>query len=568
MTSEQRAEAPNRVGEIIGRKYEIYGVLGRGGFGVVYLVYAHGSDSVFALKTPRDKYLDDEATLDRFRIEANAWVNLERHPYLVQAHLVEEFSGRLYIVMEYIAPGEMGLNSLKGYLKHRPPDLEQSLRWGVQFCYGMEYARSRGIRCHRDIKPANIMIGQNQEVKITDFGLAAVLDQVSTKLAAGSPPYMPPEQFTNSADCDERSDIYAFGIVLFQMASGGKLPFMASRPRDSSKEETARFVVEMQSMHSRAPVPKLDSPLFPIIRRCMEKKPGDRYQSFKALRSDLERVFKQETGQVVKLPESKDLSISEWNNKGVSLNSLGRFEEAIYAFNTVLEMDPLDVSAWNNKGTSLNGLGSFEEAIQCYDKALTIDPRNAYAWNNKGMSYNGLERFGEAVDCFDVALEIHPQYAEAWTNKGISFNRMGEPREAIRCHNKALRFDPQLATTWFNLADSFQLLDSFEEAVSCYEKALELEPNRPQVWFKKAQLEESLGWKRRAARSYKEFISLAPEQLTEQVMQACIWLVKADVDPDHPGVYDRLQEAGVQGTGVQGASPQEADEDSQKSPEP
>ena len=74
----------------------------------------------------------------------------------------------------------------------------------------------------------------------------------------------------------------------------------------------------------------------------MEKKPADRYQSFVDLRADLERIFRQETGQVVKLPESKELSISEWNNKGVSLNSLGRFEEAIHAFNTVLEMDPLD----------------------------------------------------------------------------------------------------------------------------------------------------------------------------------------------------------------------------------
>jgi len=542
MTSEQPTIAPDRVGEIIGRKYQIYGVLGRGGFGVVYLVFAHGTDSVFALKTPLDKYLDDEAALERFRTEANAWVNLERHPHLVQAHLVEEFSGRLYITMEYIAPGEMALNSMKGYLRHRPPDMEQSLKWGIQFCHGMEYAYSRGIRCHRDIKPSNIMINQNKAVKITDFGLAAVLDQVATGVAAGSPPYMPPEQFTDSARCDERADIYAFGVVLFQMASAGKLPFLASRPRDSSKEETARFVVEMQSLHIRSPVPRLDSPLFPIIRHCLEKRPADRYQSFVDLRADLELLLMRKTGQVVRLPEAKDLSIWEWNNKGVSLSSLGHFEEAIRCYDKALAIDPLDVSAWNDKGASLNGLERFEEAIRCYDKALVIDPRNAYAWNNKGVSLNGLGRFGEAVGCFDAALEIHPQYAKAWTNKGISFNRLDEPRKAIRCHNKALRLDPQLGATWFNLGDSFQLLDSFEEAISCYERALELEPNRPPVWFKKARLEEDLGWKHRAARSYREFLSMAPEQLTEQVMHACIWLVKADVDSDHSDVHSRTRE--------------------------
>jgi eukaryotic-like serine/threonine-protein kinase len=237
-------------GDVIGQKYEVHGVLGQGGFGVVYLVYSYETGSVYALKTFRDEYLKDVATRERFRQESSVWVDMESHPYLVRAWFVDEISGRLYIAMEYIAPDDQGLNSLEEYLHRRPPDLAQGLRWAIQVCHGMEYAYSRGIRCHRDIKPANILISQDRVVKITDFGLAGVLGTTRTTsefsldmqqgrvgllgqtiegTGFGTVTHMPPEQFTNAAACDQRSDIYAFGIVLYQIVTAGALPFLAPK---------------------------------------------------------------------------------------------------------------------------------------------------------------------------------------------------------------------------------------------------------------------------------------------------------------------------------------------------
>jgi len=141
---------------------------------MVYLVSLSGTDGVYALKTFRDEYLDDAQSRDRFRKEASVWVDLERHPYVVRAHEVEEVAGRLFIALEFIAPDKNGLNTLEGHLRQKPPDLAQSLRWAIQLCHGMEYAISKGMRCHRDIKPANIMVASDKSVKITDFGLAGV----------------------------------------------------------------------------------------------------------------------------------------------------------------------------------------------------------------------------------------------------------------------------------------------------------------------------------------------------------------------------------------------------------
>ena len=379
--------------DFIGQKYEIYEELGHGGFGIVYLVYSHETESILALKTFKDEYLEDAETRKLFRREASVWVDLDRHPYLVRAYFVDEVEGRLYVAMEYIAPNEDGLNSLQRYLDHQPPDLAQSLRWAIQFCHGMEYAYSKGVRCHRDIKPDNIMISTNKTVKISDFGLAGVLGASSTVSGArlnvhqgkvgfsvmegrgwGTPTYMPPEQFINAASCDPRSDIYAFGVVLYQMAAGGRLPFLAAKPRDDSEEEQRRFWKDMWMLHCQSPVPRLDSPLFPIVLRCLEKEPGRRYQTFKEVLTDLEPLLKRQTGETVRLPKPPAPKAWEWINKGISFYNLGRFDEAIKCYDKSIEANPQHANAWFNKAQAEDELDRRMDAARSYRKFLELAP--------------------------------------------------------------------------------------------------------------------------------------------------------------------------------------------------
>ncbi|MDP2937289.1 MAG: serine/threonine-protein kinase [Dehalococcoidia bacterium] len=524
--------APYKKGDFIGQRYEVHGVLGIGGFGVVYLVYSHQTAEVYALKTFRDEYLADALARERFRREAQVWVDLERHPYLVPAYFVDEVAGRLYIGMEYIAPDEHGLNSLDGYLTRPPPDLAQSLRWAVQFCYGMEYAYSRGVRCHRDIKPANILISQDKTVKVADFGLAGVLgasraisainlsvQQGSVGLSCqtvdgagfGTPTHMPPEQFTDAASCDERSDIYAFGIVLYQMAAGGRLPFLAPLPRGGSREEMARFWWAMHRLHSESPAPRLQSPLFPILERCLEKQAGARYQSFRELRVDLEPLLQRHTGEVAKPPRLAEFGAPQWSNKGVSLHSLGRYDEAIRCYDRALELDPQYAAAWINKGNSLHSLGRYDEAIRCYDRALELDPQYAAASNNKGNSLHSLGRYDEAICCCDRALELDPQDAATWSSKGNSRHRLARYDEAIRCYDRALELDPQDAAAWNNKGLSLHSLGRHEEAIRCCDRALEINPQYAAAWHNRGNSLNSLGWHDEAIRCCDRALELDPQ---------------------------------------------------------
>ena len=518
-------------GDIIGEKYEVHGVLGAGGFGVVYLVYDHDSQTVYALKTFRDEFLHDGRTRELFRREAGIWVNLERHPYLVRAYLVDERGGRLYIAMEYIAPGEEGPNSLELQLRQEPPDLPQSLRWSIQFCHGMEYAYSKGVRCHRDIKPANIMIGRDRLIKITDFGLAGVLTgstltgEAASKTGDtmvglpngtmesgiyGTSTYMAPEQFVNAGACDERSDVYSFGVVLYQMASHGKLPFLAPWPRDDSEGEIVRFWRETRRLHTEAPVPKVNSLLFPVVEHCLKKEPSMRYQSFGELRSDLEPLLKRVTGEEVTPPPPTELRAWEWSNKGMSLGSLGRHEEAIRCYDRALEFDPQYAHALTNKGTSLHCLGLFEEAIRCYDHALQFDPRDSYAWIDKGATLIVLGRYEEAVNCCDRALELNPRSAGTWSNKGGCFTNLSRYEEAAECYKRALEIDPLCEGAWGNKGTNLHSLGRYEEAIDCYDRALELDPRSTSTWINKGDSLDSLGRYEEAIDCYDRALELDP----------------------------------------------------------
>jgi serine/threonine protein kinase len=455
-----KADHPGAVykkGDVIGTSYRVLGVLGLGGFSVVYLVYSKETREVYALKTLRDEYLEDEETRKQFHTEAKVWVNLDRHPYVVRAHFIDELAGRLYIGMEYIEPDEDGINSLEGFLARRPPDTAQSLRWAIQFALGMEHAYERGIRCHRDVKPANILIDRAKNVKITDFGFADVIDHTRARTATdpknrlrrsadysgfGTPMYMPPEQFQNASRCDQRSDIYSFGVVMYQMFSKGRLPYQTHASIQNSRTDAATLWKEMHRLHTEARVVTLSTPAFPVMVRCLQKDPSARYQSFAELRADLEPILKKVTGETVKPQQSTHLQAWELYNKAFSLSSLGQLDEAISTYDKVVAIEPENVDAWNNRGVCLRKQGKFEDALESYSRAVGIDRNNVAALSNRGNCLYSLGRHKEARVDLVRAIELDPKNESAWLNKAMVEEKLGQQAEAARSYTSFLALKP------------------------------------------------------------------------------------------------------------------------------
>jgi len=135
--------------------------------------------------------------------------------------------------------------------------------------------------------------------------------------------------------------------------------------------------------------------------------------------------------------ENKQETASDWHNKGIALRKLGKYDEAIKAYDRAIDLDPKYASAWNNKGIALDELGKYDEAIKAYDKAIDLDPKYTSAWYNKGIALDELGKYDEAIKAYDRAIDLDPKDALAWHNKGVALKRLGRTKEADAAYVKA-----------------------------------------------------------------------------------------------------------------------------------
>jgi len=529
-----------RVGDRILNRWEIHKVL-LGGMGVVYVVYDHELHEALAAKTFQAEAFAYCRTLaDRFMQEAVTWVRLGYHQNITHARFAEVVQGKPFLFLEYVSGGDLG-NWIGS--PRLTENLTQVLLFGMDFCEGMNYAASKGIIAHRDIKPANCLITPDGILKVTDFGLAKVYDDVLETATSSSPSaspssglsctgvgvgtalYMAPEQFSDAKRVDIRADVYSFGVMLFEMLTGA-CPFRASTWE------------ELEWLHMTKVPPRLRThPLLgSVFERCLAKDPDLRFADFVQVGKELAAAYAQVQGTVAKRklglrkiahiagayvetlrkdPGSSKVSgsalrASECLNKGASLAALGRSKEAITCYDRALEFNPLDAVTWSNKGAAFDLLGRKEEALACHDKAIECNPGDPFAWSNKGDSLREEGRNHEAVACYDCALELDRHHVSAWLNKAVALAKLGKNELALTCSDRVIELDPRSENAWTNRGLILSAMDRDEEALYCHEKAIAMSPDDAVIWINKGFVLGRLGKAQEEIDCYDRALELNP----------------------------------------------------------
>jgi len=266
--------------ELFGDRYQLQDPIDRDGMSVVYRALDLRTDHIVAIKVLRDIYSTDAKFVARFQREAKAMSSLQ-HPNIVQFYDYGQAAGNYYIVMELVEGTD-----LRRYLRGRGVlDVDRSVIIAHDVALGLGAAHRRGI-VHRSVKPQNILIGRDGSIKLTDFGIAFVVNAerlTDTGMTFGTVQYFPPEQAQGEI-VSPAADVYSLGIVMYETLTG-RTPFDGDNP----------VVVAMQHIQDPPTPPRQLNPTIPpaleeIILRCLEKVPEMRFRDGSQLARALETL--------------------------------------------------------------------------------------------------------------------------------------------------------------------------------------------------------------------------------------------------------------------------------------
>jgi WD40 repeat protein/tRNA A-37 threonylcarbamoyl transferase component Bud32 len=288
--------------------YEILTEIAHGGMGTVYKARQLSLNRIVAIKMIRFEHLALESVIKRFHLEAVAAAGLQ-HPNIVGIHEVGEREGLHFFSMDYVEG-----RSLAQMVQHQALAPAKAASYLLQIAAAIQYAHDRGI-LHRDLKPSNVLVDANDNVRVTDFGLAKVLEQDSdltlSGAVIGTPSYMPPEQVAGKAQADVRSDVYSLGAMLYTLLVGTP-PFKGESSVAILQQVLEKEPVPLRVLNSRIP-----KDLETVCLKCLEKNPSRRYASAREFAAELNRFLSDQP--ILARPITPTAKLWRWSRRNQAL---------------------------------------------------------------------------------------------------------------------------------------------------------------------------------------------------------------------------------------------------------
>lgn len=529
-------------GDLIGGRFHVYQVL-RGGMGEVYLCLDLQDDMPFALKTFQQQFLGDSRVFDNFQHEVATWVALESHPNIVRCFYMDYYDNIPFMLLEWVAGEEDKGTDLQSWLRHGPLDMRLALDVMIHICNGLIHANQKqpGI-VHRDLKPANVLVAQSRVAKITDFGLAAIIQNTRVALtpsdpssgalqsiigangAVGTPLYMAPEQWA-AGKVDARTDIYAMGCILYQVLTA-RPPYLVQ----SSNKSLEQIFAEYQYMHEQAGTPRVPdhipmaSYINRVINQCMMKSPSDRPSSVEEVLQALTWIYQQQYQEAPRKPVMEHGMIaSNYNSRGLTYIALGRNREALEDLNRAIELEPLP-SFYSNRGAALHNLERYQEALADYDYAIAQNPTDGTIYTNRAITYMMIDEYEAALADYNRAIQLNPARPKPHTNRGILLAAMGRIEDALADMTQAIRIDPNYVGSYIGRGTVLLEQGRFEEALEDFTRAMQFDPHNDYIYHQTATIYLHLDRYEEAIACYTRAIEFNPSYAEPYSHRASIYM--------------------------------------------
>lgn len=466
---------PLSLGDTLERRYRIDKKLGEGGFGAVYRAYDTRLNALCAVKESFDA---SEEAARQFKRGAEMLASL-RHQHLPRVTDFFDIPNKgLYLVMDFVE-GEDLFSMVQRIRKPLPE--EQVVKWLVHICDALNYIHTQNPPIiHRDIKPQNIIIDQNSNAILVDFGLAKLFEsgQRTSMGARGlTPGFAAVEQYGTGAT-DARSDIYSLGATAYTLLT-------AHVPQESIQR-----VVNSELFSSPKSLNKLISTfLSDIISQTLEINPKLRPQTTKELLVLLDFGYPN-----IATNEIKDLNLT------TSLGKLKTTDDSILYFKRAeLRRENADLAG----------------AIQDYTKAIHVNPSYANAFNGRGITHLKKGDFNNAIEDFNKAIDLVPTFYEVYLNRGNAYFRQYDPisqERAIDDFSKAIQLQPDNVDAYIKRADTYLgYFRNREGAIKDYTDVIRLQPQNIDAYSIRAGERSIIGDRDGAIKDYTEAILLNPK---------------------------------------------------------